>query len=394
MNKINFNEIFNNDPLNLLDVSTVEPSRERTEDHKLLIDNFHEINEFFEIHHKEPNIKGDIDEFMLASRLQAIRNDPQKVKILLPFDFYNLLKIENTKSLSVNDILKEDPLNLLNDTTIDPSVFKLTHVKKTDRLSPDNIAHRNICKNFDIYEPMFKSIQQDLKNGTRRLTEFSEKDLTTGKFFVLKGILLYLEKLDTSLKNNKFNSGDRVRLDGKTKCIFDNGTESDMLFRSLGKALAKDGFGVSDKIENLTDSKIDKQDVQNGFIYVLKSLSTDPKIMMQKDLYKIGYCTGDVTERIKDAVNEPTYLMNRVQVVLTVRCFNMNVSALESDIHEFFSGVNINFEVYDKKGNKHYPKEWFIAPINVIQDAIQLIVQNKIKDYVYNPDIQMVIKKN
>ena len=128
-------------------------------------------------------------------------------------------------------------------------------------------------------------------------------------------------------------------------------------------------------------------------IYVLSSLSTNPQIRCQKNLYKVGCCSGDVTERIKNAVNEPTYLMSEVKLELAVRCFNLNIRTLEGTIHQFFDKVNVNFEVYDKEGNKHYPREWFIAPIEVIQETIQLIVAGEIEKYMYDESIQMLVLK-
>ena len=42
---------------------------------------------------------------------------------------------------------------------------------------------------------------------------------------------------------------------------------------------------------------------------VLKSKSSDARIQAIADLYKIGYCTEPVEERIANAEQEPTYLM-------------------------------------------------------------------------------------
>lgn len=151
---------------------------------------------------------------------------------------------------------------------------------------------------------------------------------------------------------------------------------SGMLFRSLAKALIKDGFGVSDVVsdDQGVQQSVDENDIQNGFIYVLSSLSADPRIQKMENLYKVGYCSGDITDRIKNAKNEPTYLMSDVKIELAVRCYNMNVPNLESAIHAFFSKVNVAFEVYDSNGEKHYPREWFVAPLPIIQEVIQLIV--------------------
>ena len=394
MNRNKFAEIFADDHLGLLDISDAKQTTERTPSEQRLISSFEEINNFYEENEREPKLGADFTEFMLASRLQGIRNSPQKVKILLPFDFYDLLKVEQTKSVTIEDLLRDDPLNLLNIDEMEDSIFSLKHVKKTDRIRPDYISRRNICENFDEYEGMFEQVHTELKSGVRKLVKFSQHDLSEGKFFVLRGILLYLEKSEHTEQEKQYDSGVRIRKDGRTHCVFDNGTESDMLYRSLYKALLKDGFGVSEPIETVNNSvEISDDDVQNGYIYVLKSMSADPNVSNMKDLYKIGMCSGDVTERIKNAPNEPTYLMSQVQVELTVRCYNINVLNLEATIHSFFNEVNVLFEVIDKDGNKRYPKEWFVAPLPIIQEAIQLIVEGKIHNYEYDSTMQAIIQK-
>ena len=168
------------------------------------------------------------------------------------------------------------------------------------------------------------------------------------------------------------------------------------MYRSLGKALKLDGFGISEIIEKSEerDTSIQDSDVQNGYIYVLRSLSRVPKIRSMRNLYKIGYCTGDVTERIKNAANEPTYLMSDVEVVLTVRCYNLDVRYLEASIHSFFSETNVNFEVRDNDGVIHYPREWFIAPLSVIEEIIPIIVDARVDNYKYDPTIQAIIQKS
>ena len=382
------------DPLGLLEVTPVTEQVERTPIEKKLIDSFIEINEFYEENGREPSLNGTIDELMLASRLQAMRNAPDKVKVLLNFDLYNLLKCEQSKSVTVEDILGEDPLSLLTLDEPDDSIFSLKYVKKNERIRPDYISRRNVCHDFENYETMFALVHSELKSGIRKLTVFKEQDLAEGKFFVLRGVLLYLESSNLETQEMQYESGTRLRNDGRTRCIFDNGTESDMLHRSLYKALLKDGFGVSERIEEgEINTEISDEDIQKGYIYVLSSLSSDPQVRTKKNLYKVGCCSGDVTERIKNASNEPTYLMSDVKVELAVRCFNLNVRALEGTIHQFFGNVNVSFEVYDRDGKKHYPREWFVAPLDVIREAIQLIVNGEIEKYKYDDIVQMLVMK-
>ena len=387
-----FDSIFSDDPLGLLEIQLNEDKKERTTADKRLIESFEEINQFYEESGREPKVGSDIGEFMLASRLQGIRNNPGKVKTLLPFDFHNLLKCEENKSITVEDILGDDPMNLLVGDD-DSSIFNLTHVKKSERIRPDYVSRRTKCLDFESYAALFQTVHDDLKAGRRKLVEFKEENLKEGKFFVLRGILLFLEKSDNKETTFEFESGTRIRSDGRTRCIFDNGTESTMLYRSLYKALLQDGFEVSEYQEMEAEHQISDEDKQNGYIYVLSSLSTNPQVANTPDLYKIGCCSGAVSDRIKNAANEPTYLLSDVKIILTARCYNINVFQLEGAIHDFFSRSNISFEVIDKDGNIHHPKEWFIAPLSIIEEAISLIVNDDISKYEYNAEMKLIVKK-
>lgn len=387
-----FHNIFSDDPLGLLDIQLNEDKKERTTADKRLIESFEEINQFYEKSGREPKLGPDIGEFMLASRLQGMRNNPGKVKTLLPFDFHNLLKCEENKSITVEDILGDDPMNLLVGDD-DSSIFNLTHVKKSERIRPDYVSRRTKCLDFESYAALFQTVHDDLKAGRRKLVEFKEENLKEGKFFVLRGILLFLEKSDNKETTFEFESGTRIRSDGRTRCIFDNGTESTMLYRSLYKALLQDGFEVSEYQKMEAEHQISDEDKQNGYIYVLSSLSTNPQVANTPDLYKIGCCSGAVSDRIKNAANEPTYLLSDVKIILTARCYNINVFQLEGAIHDFFSKSNISFEVIDKDGNIHHPKEWFIAPLSIIEEAISLIVNDDISKYEYNAEMKLIVKK-
>ena len=391
--KDKLSEIFESDLLGLLAVDEPKATLVSPQDSRL-IDSFQEISDFYETNQRCPELGDDIGEYRLASRLAAIKKDPKKVKMLLPYDYYNLLESEETKSVSVEELINDDPLGLLDGDDEADSIYTLSHVKPSERLRPDYIAHRKVCKDFDLYEKAFQQIHDDLEHGRRRLVEFKEGDLHEGCYYVLRGVVLYLEQNLAVKQKIENKSGAKVRREGRTRCIFDNGTESSMLYRSLGKALKLDGFCISDLIEQKEGFvSIDASDVQNGYIYVLRSLSRAPQIRSIRNLYKIGYCSGDVTTRIKNAVHEPTYLMNDVEVVLTIRCYNLDVPYLEASIHSFFSNVNVYFEVRDDEGIIHYPKEWFTVPLNIIEEAIPLIVDKKIDSYRYDKNLQMIIQK-
>jgi hypothetical protein len=385
-------DIFRNDPFSLLETEKASTTGSGTEDQRL-IESFGSISNFYEEHGREPLSK-HFAEFRLHARLKALRNDPKKIKLLLPYDFHNLLQADVNKSYSVDEIVKDDPLGILDDNKESEDIFQLKHVTKSNRIRPDYISHRKVCPDFDEYESMFNCLHEELKKGNRKLVEFNEKDVEVGRFYVLNGVVLYLANADTVVKSESFNSGNRKRLDGRTRCIFDNGTESEMLLRSLNKALQLDGFGISELLDlNNPKTTIEGDDRQNGFIYILRSKSRDPQISKKSDLYKIGYSTGDVTQRIKNAPHEPTYLMSNVEIVSMFRCYNLSTGKLESTIHGFFNEVRCEIQVTDNEGKVCNPREWFVAPIEVIEEAVTLIVNNKIHSYRYSPNTRKIILK-
>lgn len=390
-NRDKLNEILRSDPFNLLDMGSSAQSKSKTEEQRL-VESFAEVSSFFEEHDREPDSERDLGEHILKSRLDAMRSDPKKVKALLPYDFYGLLHSESAKAISLEDILQDDPLDLLGTEGSDETVFVLDHVSRSDRIRPEHISRRHKCKDFAQYEEVFERIHRELREGRRKLVECKAMDVVEGKLFVLRGVLLYLEKDSSTWQEKQYSTGNYNRLDGRTRCIFDNGTESSILLRSLNKALHIDGFGISEVLGSEEDrTAIEDSDVQNGFIYVVRSLSHTPEIAGTSNLHKIGFSSSDVTYRIRNAVNEPTYLMSDVEVILTVRCFNMNVRYLETSVHEFFSDVTVSFEVTDKEGGIHCPHEWCVAPLPIIEEAIRLIVEGRVGKYKYEPSLKTII---
>ena len=65
---------------------------------------------------------------------------------------------------------------------------------------------------------------------------------------------MFLDKLKVDPKT--YESGTYNRLDGRTRCVFDNGTESNMLYRSLEKAMNIDGFCISEPIDDKPTDRI------------------------------------------------------------------------------------------------------------------------------------------
>ncbi|MGB6129474.1 MAG: GIY-YIG nuclease family protein, partial [Psychrilyobacter sp.] len=124
--------------------------------------------------------------------------------------------------------------------------------------------------------------------------------------------------------------------------------------------------------------------------YVLTSKSTDERIASIDNLFKIGYSKNEVENRIKNAENEPTYLMAPVSIVTSWKCYNMNPQKLEQLLHVFFGTTCLNIDVIDNTGKRCTPREWFIVPLKVIEQAIELIISGEIIKYRYDKDLKII----
>ncbi len=380
-------EIFENDPLGLLNIKPSN-SPAQNEDGRLVA-SFVAINDFFEKNNREPEQGGGIQEHQLYSRLKSIRENPVKIEMLLKYDTYGLLNYQQKEINSLDDILNDDTLGLLGDDS--EGLFDLKHItKQDDRASADFVARRKPCKDFDKYESLFKEVQKDLSNGKRKLIEFKLGNLREGAFYVHNGILFLIEKIELTQKEHYKEDGTRVREDGRTRCIFENGTESNMLKRSVEKILYANGQVVSENADKVNESFLEKfgnitdEDQEAGFIYILKSKSEKKEIREIHHLYKIGYSKTTVEDRIKNAFQEPTYLMSDVRIVMAYKCYNMNPQKLEQLLHNFFGNSCLNIDIFDKNGNRHTPREWFIAPLDIIEQVIQFIISGEIVKYKYD----------
>lgn len=384
-------DIFNDDDFGLLESSIKK--RSITTDEDRLVDSFEEINDFFEKNNREPN-SSSMAEYTLSARLREFRANEANKSILKAFDRYNLLGKVEKEIKSIGDILSDDDFGLL-DNDADTSIFNFVYTPKNNsRANADYIAKRESLtdKEFKKYELMFQQVHKELKEGTRKLLDFrnAEDNLVEGNFYLVDGLLCYLEVSDAKevLKKNK--SGDRLRIEGRTVTIFENGTVSNMLFRSLGKAIQKNGKLVTNTDEAINAqlvknlNVINSDDIQSGWIYVLKSKSTDPSISNIADLYKIGFTTKPVAERIKNAPNEATYLYSDVEIIASYNCYSLNVKVFENLLHRFFSDVCLNVDLYNNNGERFTPREWFVAPLEIINEAIELIINETITNYIYD----------
>ena len=391
-------EIFSNDPLGLLNVKP-KTSNVKTADERLS-NSFEEINDFITKNEREPAPNpSNISEYQLYSRLKSLREDEDKIIALEPQDTYGLLKVEKKEINSIDDIFNDDILGMFDDGEAQ-SLFEFKHTpRELARAEADFVARRKPCKNFKDYEALFKSVQSDLSSGKRKLVDFKQGNIREGAYYIHRGILFLLERIDISIKDHYREDGTRVRTDGRTRCIFENGTESNMLMRSVEKSLYANGQVVTENSDSVTEefyerfTDITDEDKEAGYIYVLSSKSTDPKIREIRNLFKIGYSTTPVESRIKNAEKEPTYLMAPVHIEAEYKTFNMNTQKFEQLLHNFFGASCLNIDIWDEKLRRKMPQEWFIAPLKLIDQAIEMIISEEIIHYKYDQELEVIVLK-
>ncbi|WP_310964900.1 GIY-YIG nuclease family protein [Nocardioides terrisoli] len=342
---------------------------------------FLQIVEFRRAHGRVPDSQTrEIAERKLGARLDGILANEEKIAALKHLDEFGLLDVPEAPS-SIDDLLEGDDFDLLGDESglLDVSGLPV----RRQQFDTGDAARRKPADDFEQFDPLFKQKHAELREGTSKLLPYPGLGhIIPGAFFVLNGVMLFIAEVgDTEYKKSTVRENKRERL----RCIFENGTESSMYRQSLAIRLSdEDGQIVTQAqmTEILTDDEV------SGHIYVLRTLSDDPQIAGLKDLYKIGFSRGPVETRVANAAKQPTYLMAPVKIVVDYRAYNLKISALENLLHRVFAEVRLEITQIDRKGRNYDPSEWFVVPLTVIDQAIELIVSGGIVDYVYDPDSQ------
>lgn len=386
-------KILDGDDLGIL---TVKPKVTSSTVEERLVSSFNDITNFVKEKGRHPEANPqDMHEFQLHSRLVGLQKSPAKCQLLQAYDELGLLPLIELvaepipKEInSIDDIFSDDELGLLDDGP--DSIFTLRHVPASIA-KPEKIAQRKPCTDFANFAHLFKQCHAELTSGIREARSFTgEQQIKEGHFFVLHGVMVYVAEVGEKVTTNG-------KVNARLRCIFENETESNMLLRSLATELYKDESGrriLDHHDKALEDLDIIKSDdMETGIIYVLSSLSTDPEIQKIPHLYKIGFSTQPVEQRVKNAHQEPTYLMAPVKIISVFKCYNLHTQKLEMMLHAFFGSSCLNIEVFDKAGYSHSPREWFVAPLNIVEAAIQLFINGEIIHYRYDEQIQDIVER-
>lgn len=374
-------DIFDSDLEGILDSEEREDTL--TPDDRL-IRSFTEIVSFFAEKTREPDPNSKIiSERKLGARLQGIRFDETKIEKLRSIDVHNLLQVINSPT-SVEEILKSPGVGILDD---DLGILDISQLpSRAPRVAPEEIAVRVKAKEFSKYKPLFEEKHRELKSGLVKLVPFmGQSTIQPGKFFVLSGVLLFVAEVG----DEKAVGGRRTRLKRRTLTVYENGTESSLYSRSLASQLyASQGFEI---VPASFDTLL-AEDVATGWLYIAKSLNKHPNIQARKNLLKIGFSTRPVANRVANAENEPTYLMAPVTVIAEYRTYNMKTSVLEHLLHRVFAEVRLDINQFGKDGKLYDVTEWFDVPLPVVNQALSMISNGEIVDFLYDPETESLIE--
>ncbi len=369
----------------------------RTPREQRIVAGFEDIQRFIDTHGRAPQHgeDRDISERLLAARLDRIRELEECRALLVPLDPQNLLvAMPEAKSPASEDMDDDALLAELGVEAAAPDIAELRHVRSSaDKRAAEEIANRTRCEDFGLFRPLFEQVQRELETGLRRARPFELKsEIRPGNYFVVSGQKAYVAEMGEVYSNAQ------GRTDARLRVIFDNGTESNLLMRSLQRALHKDEAGrriTNPSAGPLFADQADEGDQASGIIYVLRSKADIPFIAEKRNLvHKIGVTNGKVEARIVRARQDPTFLMADVEVVVTYKLYNVDRGRLERLIHRIFAPARLDIEIEDRFGNPVVPREWFLAPLDAIDDAVGKIRDGTITHYFYNVETASLAKRS
>lgn len=387
--KKTLDELFDEDDSGLLDVKA--KSSGIGTDESRVRQAFEEINVFVDRLGFAPgqgpkDRRIGISERALQTRLRTYLDSPVLAQALSDLDRHGLLKVAVVHQPASLDELLESGDDLLDDPNEDIFTMKIARAAPA---KPELVSERARCLDFEKFRPLFDKAAAQLASGERKSMKFAkEQEIAAGGFFILNGLMVYVAEVrDPHIRNGKRNA--RLRL------IFDNGTEGNNLLRSLATELYKDPNGrrLSDPhagpLFGQGGAELVRvaapQDRITGCIYVVKSLSAQPDIArLDGQLFKIGFTTGSLEDRIRSAPDDPTFLMAPVRPVLSYEAINLNANKFENIVHRFFAESRLDIEIKDRFGKPIRPREWFLLPLPIIEQAVPMIIDGSILRHRYD----------
>lgn len=377
------------------DFAQPEKKGGRTAREERIIAGFEEIQRFTETNGHTPQHGEDRDIFerLYAVRLDRLRALEECRSLLAPFDHQGLLAGAATVTAAPSETMDDDELLAeLEGAAGASDIRELRHVRTAaDKRAAEEIANRTPCKDFDKFKPLFAQVRKDLDAGVRKTRPFQTMaEIQQGEYFIVGGQIAYVAEVGEEFMT------EYERRDSRLRVIYDNGTEADVLLRSLQRALHRDEAGrrITDPVAGpLFAGESEDGDLASGTIYVLRSKSNDPAIAQHRDvLHKIGVTGGDLKARLANAKLDPTFLLADVEIIATYKLANINRTKLENLIHRIFDPARLDIKIKDRFGNPVVPREWFLVPLFVVNEAVERIKDGTITSYRYDPSAAALVR--
>ena len=372
----------------------VKQAKQYTNREQRIIAGFEEIQRFVEEHGRLPRHGEDHDIFerLFAVRLDRIRKQKECRVLLADLDPQGLLTAPDDAALTEADDLDDD--QLLAELGVAPetesSIKTLRHVRsQAEKQAAEEIANRTVCEDFEDFRPLFEQVQRELDAGIRETVRFRKEagftktQLKAAQFLIVGGQVAHIAEVGEAFKAPNGEEDARLRV------IYANGTESNILLRSLIRAMYKDEtsrFIMDPDQGPLFSGELQEGDQESGTVYVLRSLSNHPVVKQNPDVvHKIGVTGSDIKRRIANAQNDATFLLAGVEVVATYKLANINRFKLEKLLHSFLEPAKLEIKINDRFGKPVTVREWFLAPLFIIDEIVEKVKNGTIKDYYYNP---------
>lgn len=409
-----------NEDLDLLDELGVETAPAKSSGHSAreqrIIAGFEEIERFVEEHGRLPQHGDgrDIFERLYAVRLDRLRALAECREVLKGRDPRGLLDFPDATGGS--SVLREDAAGYRVNATADgglsddellaalgagendgTDLTELKHVRPaSEKRAAEEIAQRTPCEDFEKFKPLFERVEREIRSGLAQTQPITAVNRGIGEkdFFILNGVTLHVAEVGEPLKITASEVDRRLRL------IFANGTESNLLLRSLQRAFYDDASArrvvrAKEAAQLTFGGDWEPDDVEAGMIYVLRSKSDNPFIEANREvIHKIGVTGGDVKVRIANARKDATYLLADVEIVAIYKLANINRTKLEQLLHKFFASARLDVELKDRFGFEVIPREWFLLPLAVIQDAIEKLMEGNLADYRYDAGMAKIVRES
>lgn len=361
-----------------------------------IIAGFEEIQHFVEQRgHVPQHGEGrDIFERLYAVRLDQLRALEDCGTLLTRFDRQGLLtKIVSPLIRPVYEMDEDMLFAELEGAAGAADITELRHIRSSaEKRAAEEIADRTVCETFQQFRPLFEQVKKDLEAGIRQARPFQKKqaEIKQDDLFIIGGQIAYVAEVGEEFMTQY------DRRDSRLRVIYDNATESNVLSRSLQRALHRDEAGrrITDPdVGPLFAGQAEDGDLASGTIYVLRSKSDNPLVVKNREvLHKIGVTRGDVARRLANAKIDPTFLMADVEIVATYELYNVNRTGLENVIHRVFAPAQLNVSIKDRFGRAVAPREWFLVPLFIVDEVVERIKDGTITQYTYDPNSARLVQ--